>query len=152
MLLVLPHQQIELFWSVDQIPSLDKQIGKRFDIIQFNISKIFILLVVRMSMSSFQTGNISTSKFYDNLCLQGDMYLNYLIIYYNHNFKLILFRMCGPIDKCCMCIPAKVGVNFIGGFLILIEIGVLIYTIVILEINNKVDCNFKTIILTPFIL
>ena len=46
--------------------------------------------------------------------------------------------MCGPIEKCCCCFPAKVGVNFIGGILIIVELGALIYSTVILKINNKV--------------
>jgi len=45
--------------------------------------------------------------------------------------------MCGPIEKCCCCFPAKVGVNFIGGILIIVELGALIYSTVILKINNK---------------
>jgi len=45
--------------------------------------------------------------------------------------------MCGPIEKCCCCFPANVGVKFIGTFLILADISAMIYSTVILNINNK---------------
>ena len=47
-------------------------------------------------------------------------------------------KMCGPIEKCCCCFPAKVGVKFIGGILILVELVGVIYITVILSKNNKV--------------
>ena len=52
--------------------------------------------------------------------------------------------MCGPIEKCCCCFPAKVGVKFIGGILILVELVGVIYITVILSKNNKVPMEFKT--------
>ena len=52
-------------------------------------------------------------------------------------------RMCGPIEKCCCCFPAKVGVKFIGGILILVELVGVIYITVILSKNNKVPMEFK---------
>ena len=57
-------------------------------------------------------------------------------------FELFL-QMCGPIETCCCCFPAKVGINFIGGILIFVEIGGLIYSTVILRINNKVKQKFS---------
>ena len=46
--------------------------------------------------------------------------------------------MCGPIEKCCCCFPANVGVKFIGMFLIAADIAGMIYSTIILHINNQV--------------
>ena len=46
--------------------------------------------------------------------------------------------MCGPIEKCCCCFPANVGVKFIGMCLLLADVSGLIYSTIILQINNKV--------------
>ena len=62
--------------------------------------------------------------------------------YIKINF-LLPRRMCGPIEKCCCCFPAKVGVKFIGGILILVELVGVIYITVILSKNNKVPMEFK---------
>ena len=43
------------------------------------------------------------------------------------------------LEKCCCCFPAKVGVKFIGMFLILADISGMIYSTIILHINNKVS-------------
>ena len=47
--------------------------------------------------------------------------------------------MCGPIEKCCCCFPANIGAKFIGMFLIAVDISGMIYSTVILHINNKVS-------------
>ena len=61
--------------------------------------------------------------------------------------------MCGPIEKCCCCFPANVGVKFIGMFLILVDISSMIYCTIILQINNKVRLRSSVIsLMTTFLL
>ena len=50
--------------------------------------------------------------------------------------------MCGPVDKCCCCYPARVGVKFIGSILIVLEVGGLIYNTIIIAENNEVRIQF----------
>ena len=61
--------------------------------------------------------------------------------------------MCGPIEKCCCCFPANVGVKFIGIFLIVVDISGMIYSTVILHINNQVRLSVSVIsVKTTFLL
>ena len=61
--------------------------------------------------------------------------------------------MCGPIEKCCCCFPATVGVKFIGMFLVLVDISGMIYSTVILHINNQVRLSVSVIsVKTTFLL
>ena len=46
--------------------------------------------------------------------------------------------MCGPVEKCCCCYPARVGVKIIASILIVIEVGGLIYNTIIIAENNLV--------------
>ena len=54
-------------------------------------------------------------------------------------WKYFSSDMCGPIEKCCCCFPANVGVKFIGMFLLMCDISGMIYSSVILHINNQVS-------------
>ena len=67
----------------------------------------------------------------------------YVSLRYDLEIEIFMFEvleeMCGPIEKCCCCFPANVGVKFIGGFLILADITGMIYTSVILSMNDKVS-------------
>ena len=61
--------------------------------------------------------------------------------------------MCGPIEKCCCCFPANVGVKLIGMFLVMCDISGMIYSTVILHINNKVSQAVSVItVKTTFLL
>ena len=76
---------------------------------------------------------------------------NLLDYYITTYWKYFSSDMCGPIEKCCCCFPANVGVKFIGMFLILVDISSMIYCTIILQINNKVRLRNSAIsVMTTF--
>ena len=77
----------------------------------------------------------------------------YDFLFNSKKLKIFSSDMCGPIEKCCCCFPANVGVKFIGMFLLMCDISGMIYSTVILHINNKVSQAVSVItVKTTFLL